>query len=119
MDIGNRHNLHDLGAREPASGARQPRASPDQIVKSLRRARSGIAAAFCDGHGSYLLAMTTLGVAATFLHHALRPERQYHEALAELINTTDEPFRGETHGASSVGFRLRGPSASHRQSAVG
>lgn len=59
---------------------------------------------FADGHGAYLIAMIAFGAAATFLHHALRPERQYREALAELLNYQQEPFRGETRPLLASGL---------------
>ncbi|HMG21092.1 MAG TPA: hypothetical protein VK607_07250, partial [Kofleriaceae bacterium] len=74
------------------------------MVRRIRRARAGVGAAFADGHGPYLLAMIAFGAAATFLLHALTPERLYHDALDKLITFQQEPFRGETHSVISAGL---------------
>lgn len=81
-----------------------PVASPPQVMRKLRWAGIGVRAMFADGHGAYLIAMIAFGAAATFLHHALRPERQYREALAELLNYQREPFRGESRPVLASGL---------------
>jgi PAS domain-containing protein len=81
------------------------------VLRRLRRTGSGASAVFADGHGAYLIAMIAFGAAATFLHHALRPERQYRDALARLLSYQHEPFLGETR-PMLVGGLL--PDASHQ-----
>lgn len=70
----------------------------------VRRAPTGAAVAFSDGQGIYLVAMLLLAAAAVFLHRAMIPERKYHDALASLLATAQEAYRGETHQVLSAGL---------------
>jgi len=79
-------------------------ANPEQVIRKIRRARASVGAAFPDGHGSYLAAMIAFGAAATFLHHALRPERLHSDALTKLVTDQQEPYRGETHAVLAGGL---------------
>jgi hypothetical protein len=100
--------VNQPGATAPAAArsvtGRPARATLHRKDSRRRRMAMGIRTAFADGQGAYLLAMLAFGVAATFFYRSLRPERQYHEALASLLIQEQEPYRAETHPVLATGL---------------